>query len=950
MTNPLIELERAGQSVWLDFIERKILEDGSFRALVRDDHLRGVTSNPAIFEKAIGDSDEYDGAVRAFLDKGDAEVDAVFEHLAVADIQAAADQLRPVYDATGGRDGFVSLEVSPYLALQTDETVAEGRRLWAAVGRPNLMIKVPGTEAGVPAIRTLVGEGINVNVTLLFSLESYLAVAEAHIAGLERLKAQGGDVSKVAGVASFFVSRIDTEIDKQIDARLKAGAGADEAALKAVRGQVAVANAKIAYQHYLELIAAPRWKALAEAGAAPQRLLWASTGTKNPDYSDVLYVETLIGPDTVNTMPPKTMDAFRDHGSVRQTLTEDVEGARQVLAEADRLGLDLPGVTRRLVVDGVRLFADAADKLYGAVARKRAAVLGERINGQHLQLADALTEPAAALAERARAEGWARRLWARDASLWTGADEGQWLGWLDAGHGHGIDVEALEAFSAEVAAAGFIHVLLLGMGGSSLGPEVLAETFGAQAGHPKLLVLDSTDPTQIARVEAEIDPARTLFIVASKSGSTLEPDVLHRHFHARAVQALGLEAAGASFVAVTDPGSRLEATAREQGFRRVFHGEPSIGGRYSVLSNFGMVPAAAAGVDVRDFMAWTRVMTRSCGPSAPPGANPGLDLGLFLGAAARGGRDKLTIIASHGLADVGAWLEQLVAESTGKRGLGIIPVAGEPVGEPRVYGADRVFAYLRIDGRDEPELDAAVRALEEDGQPVARMVVASRESLGQEFFRWEVATAVAGAVIGINPFDQPDVEASKVKARALTDAFESTGSAPPETPVLEDGGLSLYADPADAAALEAAAGSRTLGAWLAAHFARAKAGDYIGLLAWIDRDHAHVQRLDRLRARLRDHSRCATVVGFGPRFLHSTGQAYKGGPNSGVFLQITADPAADLPVPGRKASFGVIEAAQARGDLQVLAERGRRLLRVHLGGDVEGGLARLAEVIEQGLA
>jgi transaldolase/glucose-6-phosphate isomerase len=805
MTNPLIELERAGQSAWLDFIERRMLTDGSFSDRITRDGLTGVTSNPAIFEKAIADSTDYDAAVRAFLETGDAEVEAVFEHLAIADIQAAADQLRGVYDRTKGRDGFVSLEVSPYLAMETEATIAEARRLWAAVGRPNLMVKVPGTAAGAPAIRTLIGEGINVNVTLLFSINAYLAVAEAHIAGLEALKAAGGDVSRVAGVASFFVSRIDTEIDKLIDARLGASEGPNTAQLKSVRGQVAIANAKIAYQRYQALIASPRWAALAAAGAAPQRLLWASTGTKNPDYSDVLYVDALIGPDTVNTMPPKTMDAFRDHGVVRQTLTGNVYEAARVLDQAKHLGLDLDAVTDRLVVEGVRQFADAADKLYGAVAGKRAAVLGDRLNAQHIALSDDLIAPVAALTEKARAEGWPRRLWAGDASLWTGTDEARWLGWLAAARGERVDLVALEAFAAEVAGAGFIHAVLLGMGGSSLGPEVLAETFGSRPGHPRLLVLDSTDPDQIGRIEAQIDPARTLFIVASKSGSTLEPDVLHRYFFDLAAKAVGEDRAGAQFVAITDPGSKLEQTARDQGFRRIFLGDPEIGGRYSVLSNFGMVPAAVIGIDTRAFMASALTMTRSCGPSAPPSANPGVELGLVMGAAAKAGRDKLTILASHGLSDVGFWLEQLIAESTGKHGLGIVPLAGEPAGAPKVYGDDRLFAHLRIDGRDDPALDEKVRALEEAGQPVVRIALASRDVLGQEFVRWEVATAVAGAVIGINPFDQPDVEASKIKARALTDAYEAGDVVPPETAVLQAEGLTLFADPADAAALEKAA-------------------------------------------------------------------------------------------------------------------------------------------------
>lgn len=950
MTNPLLQLSEAGQAVWLDFIERKILTNGAFKALIDQDGLSGVTSNPSIFEKAIGESSDYDAPLKAFVEAEDGETAAVFEHLAIADIQAAADQLRPVYDRLNGRDGFVSLEVSPYLAMDTQATLAEARRLWAAVDRPNLMIKVPGTVPGTPAIRQLIADGINVNVTLLFALEAYRAVAEAYMAGLEARKAAGGDISRLASVASFFVSRIDTQIDDAIDARLKAGAGADESELRRVRGQVAIANAKIAYQHYLDLLETPRWQALAAAGAAPQRLLWASTGTKNPGYSDVLYVETLVGRDTVNTMPPKTMDAFRDHGQVRESLTEDVEGARSILAGAERLGLDLAGVTARLVEDGVRQFAEAADKLYGAVAAKRAEALGAKLNGQTITLSEDLKAPIKQAADNARAKGWPRRLWARDAGLWTNTDEAGWLGWLPAAQGERVDLEALEAFQAEVKEAGFLHVLLLGMGGSSLGPEVLAETFGTVPHHPRLLVLDSTDPAQIARFEAQIELARTLFIVSSKSGSTLEPDILHRYFHERVSAIVGAGQAGSHFVAVTDPGSKLEATAKAQGFRRVFLGDPQIGGRYSVLSNFGMVPAAAAGVDVRAFLASANLMTRACGPNAPPSANPGVALGLAMGAAAVAGRDKLTLIASHGLTDVGAWLEQLVAESTGKNGKGIIPLAGEPLGAPAVYGPDRLFAYLRLSDYDDSTQEAGVAALEAAGHPVVRITLAGRGTLGQEFVRWEIATAIAGAAIGINPFDQPDVEASKVKTRALTQAYETTGALTPESAILEAGGLALYADPVNAEALAKVAGEATLEAYLAAHFARAQPGDYLGLLAYIDRDHAHVALLDGLRARLRDATGRATIVGFGPRFLHSTGQAYKGGPNTGVFLQITHDADRDLAVPDRKYSFGVVEAATAQGDLEVLVERGRRVLRVHLGADVEAGLAALARAIEASLA
>ncbi len=950
MTNSLQALGLAGQAPWLDFLQTKLMSDGELARRIADDGLRGVTSNPSIFEKAIGETSDYDDELKSMLAVSDSDVVDLYERLAVKDIQAAADTLRPVYDSMGGRDGFVSLEVSPYLGLNTDGTLAEARRLWRSVDRPNVMIKVPGTPEGVPAIRQLISEGININVTLLFSIDAYLKVAEAYIAGLEALKAAGGDVSKVHSVASFFLSRIDGVIDKAVDNRLAKSPGEDAETLKAVRGKAAIASAKIAYQEYLSLVGGARWQALAAAGASPQRLLWASTGTKDKAYSDVLYVETLIGPDTVNTMPPATMDAFRDHGVVRETLTEDIEGARGTLAEVERLGLDLDKVTSDLVDDGMKKFSEAFDQLLGAVATKRATILGDRLNTQSIKAPADLTAARDAVLDRAAAEGWTRRLWQKDASLWTGSDEEKWLGWLSAGGGGAVEFSALEGLRDHVKAGGFTHALLLGMGGSSLGPEVLGRSFGAAPGFPQLLVLDSTDPVQVARIEGMIDPATTLFIVSSKSGSTLEPDVLHRYFYDLTEEMLGKGKAGAHFIAVTDPGSKLEESARRDGFHQIFFGDPAIGGRYSVLSNFGMVPAAVIGLDIRRIFETICTMVRSCGAGAPPKANPGFELGALLGAAGIAGRDKVTLIASDAIADVGAWLEQLIAESTGKQGKGLIPVDLEPLGKTGVYGDDRVFAYIRLDGADDAAKDGAVRDLEEAGQPVVRITLASPFMLFQEFFRWEVAIAVAGAVIGIDPFDQPDVEASKIKTRALTQDYEDKGAVTAETPALTEGGVSLFTDAANAAALKADAGADTLDAWLGAHFRRAHSGDYIGLLAYLDRQPEHTATLQAVRKKLRDHRKVATVLGFGPRFLHSTGQAYKGGPNSGVFLQITASkPMGDLAIPGRKATFGVIEAAEARGDFEVLAERGRRVLRVDLGSDVEGGLKRVVEAIERSL-
>jgi transaldolase / glucose-6-phosphate isomerase len=948
MANPLKTLQEYGQSVWLDFVSRDLLKSGGLVKLIAEDGLRGVTSNPSIFEKAIGHGDDYDALIAQAEASGDLDPGALFEDLAVRDIQEGADTLNAVYEQTQRRDGFISLEVSPYLAMNTHETIEEARRLWREVNRRNLMVKVPGTKPGLTAIRTLIGEGINVNVTLLFSQQVYADVAEAYISGLEAFAKKGGDPHKVSSVASFFVSRIDTLVDDELDKKIAAATDpAEKARLEGLKGKVAIANAKLAYQLSKKIYGGERWQRLAQQGAQTQRLLWASTGTKNKAYSDVLYVDELIGADTVNTIPPATMDAYRDHGRPRASLEEDVASATAVMDALPRAGISIDAVTTKLVDDGVRLFADAADQLYAAVQKKRRTVLGGKLNTMSYKLPADLDKDVQAALEDWRKEGKVRRLWAADASLWTENDEANWVGWLAIVDKQLKGIAQLQDFAEDVRQGGFKDVLLLGMGGSSLGPEVLGETFGSKPGFPALHVLDSTDPMQIRHFEARIDPARTLFLVSSKSGSTLEPNIFKQYFYERAKQAVGEQEAPRRFVAITDPGSSLEKAARTEGLRSIFHGLPSIGGRYSVLSDFGMVPAAAIGVDVRAFLESTAEMVRSCAASSPPLENPGVILGAILGTCQRHGRDKVTIVASKGIGDFGAWLEQLLAESTGKLGKGIVPVDAEPLGPPAAYGNDRLFAHLRLAADQDPEQERALTALEAAGHPVVRITVHDRTQLGQEFFRWEMATAVAGSIIGINPFDQPDVEASKVKTRDLTAAYERTGALPEERPFWEGEGYKLFADQRNEAALKPQATSLTTA--LKAHFARIGAGDYAALLAYIERNPAHIEVLQRLRCTIRDRTKVATCVGFGPRFLHSTGQAYKGGPNSGVFLQITCDDAQDLAVPGQSYTFGVVKAAQARGDFDVLAERGRRALRVHIAGDLGAGLDRLSRAVEQAL-
>jgi transaldolase/glucose-6-phosphate isomerase len=571
---------------------------------------------------------------------------------------------------------------------------------------------------------------------------------------------------------------------------------------------------------------------------------------------------------------------------------------------------------------------------------------GTGVNTQAWRGPSALADQVAAAARQWDADGGTRRLWEKDASLWTGADEQKWLGWLDAIDAGRRLLPTLTEIAAGVRRDGFTHALLLGMGGSSLCPEVLARTFGRQPGAPELHVLDSTVPSQVAALESRVDLDRTLVIVASKSGSTLEPSAFQQYFFARVAGVRGAAEAARRFVAITDPGSKLEGQAKAAGYRHIVSGEPTIGGRYSALSPFGLLPAAVIGVDVPAFLDETARMVDAI-RTTPAADNPGVALGLLLGTAAVAGRDKLTLIASPGIEGLGAWLEQLVAESTGKNGQAIVPVDLEALAPADRYGEDRLFVYLRLATGPDSAQDAGVAALEDAGAVVVRIDVARPLAIGQEFFRWEIATAVASHVMRLNPFDQPDVEASKIETKALTTAYERDGSLPAEAPAVSGGGLEIFADPKTVERLAAAADSGTPEAWLRAHLASIRAGDYVALLAYVEMHARHAGVLQRIRHSIRDRARVATCVGFGPRFLHSTGQAYKGGSDKGVFLQITADDAVDLAVPGQKYTFGVVKAAQARGDIAVLAERGRRVVRVHLGADVAAGLETLARLVDE---
>jgi transaldolase/glucose-6-phosphate isomerase len=938
--SPLKKLESLGQSLWMDFLRRGMLKDGEIARLIAEDGVSGITSNPSIFEKAIAGSHDYDKSIRLLALEHRKESE-IYQTLTVDDIREAADCFHSVYERTAGGDGFVSLEVSPHLARDTEGTIAEARRLWAAVDRPNLMIKVPGTREGLPAIRRLIGEGINVNITLLFGLPRYREVAEAYIGGLEDRAAQGGALDRLASVASFFLSRIDVLLDPELEKIIAAG-GEQGKLAGSVHGQTAIASAKLAYSIYHEIFTAPRFQALSGRGARTQRLLWASTSTKNPAYSDVKYVEPLIGPETINTMPIETITAYRDHGNPVNSLAEGLSQAQSVFDRLKSLGIDIDHLTQQLEDEGVDKFNQPFDRLMETIRMAREAALHERVDRQTADWIGYESRVHRRI-EILEKEHFASRLWNKDPSLWAQDPAAQTvirdaLGWLHVAEKMSENVDDLSRFVSEVKAAGFRRVVHMGMGGSSMAPIVLTRIFPVAKDGLPVDVLDSTDPAAIRRIERENPVESTLFIVASKSGTTAEPLAYGDYFYAKVREKKGAKA-GENFVAITDPGTPLADLAAKRGFRRVFLNYADIGGRYSALSYFGLLPAALMGLDVAELIERSLRMANACSAYVPEHENPGLILGAGLGELARAGRDKLTFLAPAALSSLGLWLEQLLAESTGKDGRGVLPVAGEPLGSLSVYGDDRCFAVFQLKGSPDPALERAAEEFRKAGFPVVTILLDDPLDVGQEFFRWEVATAVAGAVIGINAFDQPNVRESKGNTNRLLEVVRQTGKLPVEKPSLSEPPLELYAGEVDLSVPE------TIRSFL--H--KSQAGDYIAIQAYLPETTEVERELQAIRLRLRDRLQVATTVGYGPRFLHSTGQYHKGGPNNGLFLQLTADNPQDAPVPDAPYTFGVLEQAQALGDLQALAGHGRSVLRVHLGPNVLAGLSDLERIVAEAL-
>lgn len=951
--NPLWQVLEHGQSIWMDYIKRSLIESGELEKLVRTG-VRGMTSNPTIFARAIADTEEYDALIAELLDL---KVEEIYEALAVEDIRAAADILRPLYDKTNARDGYVSLEVSPTLAYDTENTLSEAKRLFALVDRPNVMIKIPGTPQGLPAIEEALVAGINVNVTLLFSVPNYIEVAQRYIRALERRLDAGEDISHIASVASFFLSRIDTVVDNILESNIRAsrarGGFGSGRINRQLMGQAAIASAKLVYEHFRELFEGERFAALRAAGAQVQRPLWASTSTKNPNYSDTYYVEALIGPDTVNTLPPHTIDAFLDHGLVENTLEQDIQAAHELMAQLAEVNVRMDKVVQQLQGDGVEAFANDFRRLLEAVEGKRQVILTGVMVRQELAIAEYEYNVRDMLLELEEDRVMAR-IWEKDPSLWKRESTHQQvisarLGWLDIVDAPDEFYEPIYALRDAVAEASYTHALLLGMGGSSLAAEVMRHTFGVLPGFPDLMVLDTTDPQAIRLATEKIDLARTLFIVASKSGTTTETLSLYRYFYNLVEEQVG-NRVGDQFCAITDAGTSLDTTAREKSFKYLFLNPEDIGGRYSVLSYFGLVPAAVMGLDLDRLLTGARRMAIACDSNVPTNSNPAAWLGVIMGLLARQGCDKVSIVASPQIDSFGLWAEQLIAESTGKEGKGIIPVAGVVPLDSRDFDDDRLFVYLRLDGPAEP-LDGQIDEIKVAGHPVLTLHLADPYDLGGEFFRWELATAVAGHLLQINPFDQPNVQESKSNTKHLLELLEERGKLPDYDPVLEEGGLKLYADDKTARTLRRMGEQRNfdygeLVNLLLAHISQARSGDYIALMAYIAPTERHTELLEDIRQELRHATTRAITLGYGPRFLHSTGQLHKGGANNGVFIQITVENYEEIAIPGESYDFMQLKRAQAQGDLEALQAKNRRVVRFHLPvGSVSEGLVRFLGAI-----
>ncbi|MBS1644855.1 MAG: bifunctional transaldolase/phosoglucose isomerase [Bacteroidetes bacterium] len=943
--NKLVELLSFGQSYWLDNLSRAKIKSGELARRVATEGLRGITSNPSIFHKAITSGSDYDVQIKAEVALGKTAYQ-IYDALTVQDLKDACDLLRPVFEASACTDGFVSLEVSPYLARDTDTSISEAKRLHGLVNKENCLIKIPGTAEGVEAIEELLYQGININVTLLFGIPRYEEIARAYIRALQRRVKEGKPIEKIVSFASFFLSRIDVLVDSLLRSRIVPNYKATDAPQLLI-GKAGLASARLAYQSFLKVFSGSEWEQLKSKGAKVQKPLWASTSNKDPFGYDLRYVETVIGVDTVNTIPDETIEDFADHGTlVKDTVLMDITAAEAVFPALKRWGIDIDFVSQQLEDEGIVKFNEAFDDLMVALEAKRAQLLSESFATQTISgasMAKKINSAYVAMDERLAG----RRLFQKDAYLWeVDPDEVKMIrenmGWVELPDISDEALKNMQAFSTQIKEEGYTSVVLLGMGGSSLCSEVARESFGSAPGYPQLLVLDNTDPAAILQVQGMLDLSKTLFIAASKSGGTQETISFFKYFY-RLSQEAGVQNVGQNFIAITDAGSPLVQLAEQYHFRCSFLNPPGIGGRYSVLSDFGMLPMALMGLDVRAMMDSALQMKKSCDGQVPTASNPGLSLGAALGICQKFGKDKVTFVMSSSIGAFGYWVEQLLAESTGKEGQGLIPVNGESLVGPEFYSNDRLFVQMVLAGDDVSNDDIKLKALEQAGHPVVRIIIPNLLALGAEYYRWEVAVATSGIVMAINPFNQPNVEQSKQNTRDILKAWLNAGHFEQQVAFAETAGIKVFAGKRVAAAITPS--TTAVSEFLASFEALAKAGDYVAFLPYFLKTDSRHAILESWRNRLGEARKVATTLLTGPRYLHSTGQLHKGGPDSGLYIIITGTEAQSLAIPDEDFGFGILHEAQSKGDFKSLDDKGRNVILINLGSDVDAGLAQLSTFI-----
>jgi transaldolase/glucose-6-phosphate isomerase len=945
--NTLIGLLDYGQSYWLDNLTRGKITTGELKKRVEEQGLRGITSNPSIFDKAISKGQDYDGHITELVKEGK-NPPQIYDALTIKDVHDACDILNPVYEQSDGTDGFVSLEVPPYLARDTEGTIKEARRLFKAVGKQNCFIKIPGTKEGIPAIEQMLYEGININITLLFSVDRYVEVAQAYIRAIARRVVEGKPVNHVISVASVFISRIDVLTDQLLAQYIIPGEeNKNSYRTDLLSGRAGIATARLCYQRFKEIFSDEKWKKLEDKGAHVQRPLWASTSNKDPLYNDLRYVESLIGKNTVNTLPDETIAAFAHHGSIRKdAIEEHLQQANELFGELKKMSIDISFITQQLENEGVQKFTESYNKLISNLADKRMKMLADEASPQQVSCGKLGADVKAAYTSIDEKQ-IARLLFAADPHLWKKDPEqiksiSKRMGWLSLPDHFKKNTEAIVAFAQTIKQEGYTHAVVLGMGGSSLCSEVTLQTYAVTNRYLQLSVLDNTDPAAILNIESKIDLDKTLFIVASKSGNTEETISFFRYFYQQ-LENKKKAKPGNNFVAITDHDTPLVKLAEEYKFRKVFINPPDLGGRYSVLSDFGLVPMALMGIDINAILSVAKQMQGSC-EGVPAASNPGISLGVVLGICPKNGRDKVTFILSDAIKSFGYWVEQLLAESTGKEGKGLIPVRSETLARPEDYGTDRIFIHMYLAADSDEADDKKIKALEEAGHPVVRIKLAHKIALGGEYYRWEVAAAIAGLVMGINPFNQPNVEESKKNTSQLLEKWCKEGDFKMSGPLFKMDNISVYGGKKTE---QLAAGHyHSAGEVVNGFTGMSKPNDYIALLPYFMLTDQRTKILQAWRALMRDGLKIATTLLNGPRYLHSTGQLHKGGPDTGLYIILIGEKEKDVAIPGEKFGFATLHEAQALGDFHSLDDKGRRVIRICLGKNIDEGLRKLFQSVK----